>query len=274
MELKIITFNIWDLHVGFGLVKDRESRFKGIIKKILELDADIICLQEAWDPEHRLELRKHLTPKYHTTIESGKIKTRQVLYKKFDATGGLVILSKFPIINWEFTPFARYAHTSLIEFAARKGFISATLDTPTGELQILNTHLNAEGIAKKRIRKKQFKLIMDSVTKCRDSAPLIIGGDFNIDRMMSDPFYVKILSGNDLIEPASFTKIGHISTHRPDNIYAGSFFHPALKPLQFDYFFIKNVTNPENINIKPLYFEPPLSDHDPLMLTISIPDKV
>jgi endonuclease/exonuclease/phosphatase family metal-dependent hydrolase len=271
MELKIITFNIWDLHVGFGLVKDRQLRFERVIQKILELDADIVYLQEAWDPEHRTKLRKQLAPKYHTTIDSGKVQTRHVLYKKFDTTGGLVILSKFPIENWNFTPFARYAHGSLIEFAARKGFISATLNTPAGKLKIINTHLNAEGIAKKRIRKKQFKSIMHALkNEYPASTPLVIGGDFNIDHMMSDPFYVKMLSDNGLTEPANLSGLGHIPTHRPDNIYAGSFFHPARKPLQFDYFFIKNIPNPENIRIKPLYFEPTLSDHDPLMITISL----
>ncbi len=273
MELKIITFNIWDLHVG--VVKDRQWRFGKLIQKIIDLDADIVCLQESWDVEHQYELRKQLTPKYYTTIGDGKIKTRNILWKKFDTAGGLIILSKFPIEDCEFIPLSRWPNTSLTEFFAKKGFLFATINTPTRSIKIINTHLQAiNSKSDPIIQKRQLKGMLSRLGPAEESTPFIIIGDFNKDAMMSDPYYVRIISDHGFTEPAHFKGLGRIPTHRTrqDNIYAGTWLHPAKHPLQFDYFLLKNI-NMENIKIEPLYFESPLSDHDPLMLTISKPSE-
>lgn len=268
MELKIITFNIWDLHLGTN--KDRELRFKRLLKKIPELNVDIICLQESWDVTHQYELRQTLTPEYYTTLGSGKIKTRHIFWEKIDTMGGLVIISKFPIKSWQFTPFNRWQNNSLIEFSAQKGFLSTIIDTPDGELRVVTTHLNANGFHPDNVREKQLRELFSGINNTNRNIPSVLCGDLNKDRMMSDPFYAKIISDGGFVRPANFDGAESIPTHRPANIYAGSLFYPAKKPFQFDYILISNFDNMENMQVKPLYFEPPLSDHDPLELSLSL----
>ena len=61
-QLKIVSFNIWDLPYWF--VKNRRQRILQIAEYLQRLDAEIICLQESFDVHHRrlsLQRRLHLT---------------------------------------------------------------------------------------------------------------------------------------------------------------------------------------------------------------------
>jgi endonuclease/exonuclease/phosphatase family metal-dependent hydrolase len=50
-QLKIVSFNIWDLPYWF--VKNRRQRILQIAEYLQRLDAEIICLQESFDVHHR-----------------------------------------------------------------------------------------------------------------------------------------------------------------------------------------------------------------------------
>jgi endonuclease/exonuclease/phosphatase family metal-dependent hydrolase len=107
-QLKIVSFNIWDLPYWF--VKNRRQRILQIAEYLQRLDAEIICLQESFDVHHRRLLYEHLgLERYYTS--GGFEETRKVPLAVFDTTGGLVIFSKFPIIKHNFIPF-----NSMIEF--------------------------------------------------------------------------------------------------------------------------------------------------------------
>src|SRR5262245_7615675 len=104
-QLKIVSFNIWDLPYWF--VKNRNQRILQIAEYLQRLDAEIICLQESFDVHHRRLLYEHLgLDKYYAS--GGFEETRKVPLALFDTTGGLVIFSKFPIIQHKFISFNHF----------------------------------------------------------------------------------------------------------------------------------------------------------------------
>src|SRR5215470_4044651 len=94
--LTMVSFNIWD--VPYWFVKNRQQRILQIAAYLQELDADIVCLQESFDVHHRRALYERLgCERYYAS--GGFEATRQAPLAVFDTTGGLVIFSKFPIIQ-------------------------------------------------------------------------------------------------------------------------------------------------------------------------------
>ena len=270
IELKIITFNIYDLSLWF--VKNRRQRIEGITRELLKLNPDIICLQESFDVEHRQKINDALSSRYYSTISNKKIATRRIFHKKMDITGGLVVFSKFPIRESVFTPFNRWAHTSFIEFFARKGLLSIILKTPLGPVRVVNTHLTNKVLFLNRaIRKKQFQMVIDLV-KNDKKIPTFITGDFNEHNLMADRHYRELITEQGFIEPIHFQGLESMPTYRKDNIYVDTFINRIKGHQQLDYILIGHLNNQaiKKINIKPLYFNPSLSDHDPLLLTLSL----
>src|SRR6266852_3835949 len=98
-QLKIVSFNIWDLPYWF--VKNRQQRILQIAEYLQRLDAEIVCLQESFDVHHRRLLYESLgLDRYYAS--GGFEETRKAPLASFDTTGGLVIFSKFPIIQYKF----------------------------------------------------------------------------------------------------------------------------------------------------------------------------
>src|SRR5262245_22639147 len=92
-QLKIVSFNIWDLPYWF--VKNRQQRILQIAAYLQRLDAEIICLQESFDVNHRRLLYEHLgCDRYYAS--DGFEATRKAPFAALDTTGGLVTFSKFP----------------------------------------------------------------------------------------------------------------------------------------------------------------------------------
>ena len=115
--LTIVSFNIWD--VPYWWVKNRQHRLRQIAAYLQRLDAEIICLQESFDVPHRRLLYDHVgVERYYAS--GGLEATRHAPLASFDTTGGLVILSQFPIIQSHFRPFTQFT-PSCIERIARKG---------------------------------------------------------------------------------------------------------------------------------------------------------
>src|SRR5215831_17076424 len=137
-QLKIVSFNIWDL--PFWFVKNRQQRILQIAAYLLQLDAEIICLQESFDVQHRSLLYECLG--YERYYASGGFEAaRKVPLATLDTTGGLVIFSKFPITEHTFTPFHQFT-PSLVERLGRKGVLEATIETPYGIMKVFNIHLH------------------------------------------------------------------------------------------------------------------------------------
>ena len=137
-DLKIITFNIWDLPLWFN--KERKARVAKVADYLKATGADIICLQETWDRENQGLLRERMNPEYFCAF--GEKRSKKYWLKSFsNFCGGMMIFSRFPISEEFFAPFFRYS--SPCEMFGHKGFLEAVVETPWGKMRVVDTHLHS-----------------------------------------------------------------------------------------------------------------------------------
>lgn len=212
-QLKIVSFNIWDLPYWF--VKNREQRMLQIAAYLQQLDAEIVCLQESFDVHHRRLLHERLgLKKYYAS--GGFEETRKAPLALFDTTGGLVIFSKFPIIQYTFMPFNQFI-PSLTERIGRKGVLEATIETPYGVMQVLNTHLyNGKRFLARSIRVKQLKSILERM-QAQQHMPFILAGDFNENILMKQKKFVTMFQSRGLMHSVRFEPYECMPTYRFNN---------------------------------------------------------
>lgn len=264
MNIKVLSFNIWDLPLFF--VKNRKQRFEGLLNYLDEMDADIICLQEAFDVNHRERLIEKFKDRYE---HAGDGDFRKLLFLKvFDKTGGLMILSKFPIKFKRFVPYSRLFNSAVGEVFARKGFLEVMLQTPKGDLRVINTHLHEETpFFDKSVRLAQIKKILDQIEG--GDIPTLLMGDFNQHSLSHQKDFSEHLDSFGLSHPLHSES--HIPTYRPENKYVDSWMNRTKIPKRFDYILVKNLEKLELVatHYEPQHLEVELSDHDPLVLILS-----
>lgn len=264
MPLKIISYNIWDLPLWF--VQDREARFTALRKQINVWDADIICLQEAFDVTHRAELAELFRDRYHTTIDTG---SRRILWKKFDTAGGLVILSRFPTQEWTFQRFENTG--SPIEHLGQKGFLTAIVLTSNGPLRVINTHLNTHNLrSPDTTRLQQLDQLLNSLGADSDRIPTILAGDFNRPDLMGHTLFRDLLTAHRFYEP-DITGTDMHTTYHVQNTYTRIFFNrDHANDVQLDYIFVRNIdTIGQPTHYQRVHLPVPLSDHEPIELLLS-----
>lgn len=262
--MKIISYNIWDLPLWF--VRDRKARFQALCKELREWDADIICLQEAFDVSHRAQLVAVFQGDYHTTINS---EYRRVAWKKFDTTGGLVILSRFPIQEWTFHQFQ---HTgSPIEHLGQKGFLQAIVTTNHGPLQIINTHLNTHSFqSPDTTRLQQLDQLLSICSSGPDRIPTILAGDFNRPDLNGHTLFRDLLTAHGCYEPTP-TSPDNSTTYHIQNAYTRIFFNrDHHEDVQLDYIFVRDIdTIGQPERYQRIHVPVPLSDHEPIELILT-----
>jgi len=266
-QLKIVSFNIWDLPYWF--VKNRRQRILQIAEYLQRLDAEIICLQESFDVHHRRLLHEHLgLERYYAS--GGFEETRQVPLAVFDTTGGLVIFSKFPIIQHKFIPFNHFT-PSLVEHIGRKGVLEATLETPHGIMQVFNIHLHMGiNFFARRTRVKQLKSVIERM-KIHRHLPIILAGDFNENALMEQKKFVTILQSIDLIHSVYFEQYEFMPSYRVKNPLVNNWLNRSKYSRRLDYILVR-LTEEFDLKVaqyEPMYLIPPLSDHDPIFLSLS-----
>jgi endonuclease/exonuclease/phosphatase family metal-dependent hydrolase len=266
-QLKIVSFNIWDLPYWF--VKNRRQRILQIAEYLQRLDAEIICLQESFDVHHRRLLYEYLgLERYYAS--GGFEATRQVPLAVFDTTGGLVIFSKFPIIRHTFTPFNHFT-PSLVERIGRKGVLEATIETPYGVMQVFNIHLHMGlNFFARRARVKQLKSVIELMRLYRHF-PIILAGDFNENALMEQKKFVTILQSIGLTHSVYFEQYEFMPSYRIKNPLVNNWLNRSKYSRRLDYILV-SLTEEFNLKVvqyEPMYLIPPLSDHDPIFLSLS-----
>ncbi|MDO8516139.1 MAG: endonuclease/exonuclease/phosphatase family protein [bacterium] len=267
MQFKVVSFNIWDLPLFF--VRNRKERIAALPAYLKSLDADIICLQESFDPQHRVFLKNAMGSDYHMAGGDGGGR-RRFLMKNFDDTGGLVIFSKYPVIKNEFTPHNRLVHFALGEFLGRKGCLTATVRTPVGDMEIINTHLHEETPFRvdRAVRRHQLAGILRHVNDTQ--LPAVLVGDFNQDALNHQEDFAELFETTGFSHPLN-PHSDHKPSFRPENPYVERWKNRTRGPKRFDYMLVRNL---KHAGLSATYYEPqilpiPLSNHDPLLLTLS-----
>jgi endonuclease/exonuclease/phosphatase family metal-dependent hydrolase len=266
-QLKIVSFNIWDLPYWF--VKNRQERIPQIAEFLQSLDAEIICLQESFDVHHRRLLYERLgCDKYYAS--GGFEATRKAPLAVFDTTGGLVIFSKFPIIQYQFTPFSHFT-PSVVERIGRKGVLEATIETPHGTMQVLNIHLHVgRHFLAHKIRVKQLKSVLERI-KIQPHISSILAGDFNENALMEQKKFVTMLQSRGLTHSLHFEKYEFMPSYRIKNPLVNTWINREKYSRRLDYILV-NLTEDFYLKVmqyEPIYLNPPLSDHDPVFLSLS-----
>src|SRR5215470_7756577 len=266
-QLKVVSFNIWDLPYWF--VKNRQQRILQIAEYLQRLDAEIVCLQESFDVHHRRLLYEHLgVERYYAS--GGFEETRKAPLAVFDTTGGLVIFSKFPIIQHKFIPFNQFT-PSLIERIGRKGVLEATIETPYGVTQVLNIHLHmGRKFFAHKIRVKQLKSVLERI-EAQPHMPVILAGDFNEHALMEQKKFADMLHAKGLTQALSFESYERMPSYRLNNPLVNNWLDSVKDSCRFDYILVR-ITEDFDLKIacyEPIYLVPALSDHDPVFLSLS-----
>lgn len=272
MDISILTFNIWD--APFWVSLKRHTRMRQLGVYLRTHNPDIICLQESFDVKHREEINNVIGKrKYYATNHPPY--TRRVFFQSFDFTGGLVIFSKFPIIQSSFVPFKSVILMGLIEYVMKKGFLEVVVKTPEGPMRVITTHLYSfAGAYASSRRMQQLSQIIKHVETENNkmpAIPTILTGDLNEDKITIKKPFAELLNKAEFIDSSTATHQIAQPTYRPENQWTNTRFNRTTAPLRLDYILLNNL---KSLGLNPISNHvlrqptPPISDHDPVIVTL------
>ncbi len=171
LRLRVLTWNVWGLP---AVSTNLKARMAMVPEAIAKLNPDIVLLQELWAESDGVGVRQGLE-------RHGYPFACHLAHTDYGMTG-LFTASKLPLRNIGFLPFAagRIGHSFWhLEWLASKGVGSFAVQTSLGEIEIQNTHLQAQyetdAYDAERLSQASEILLMP-----QDRAqPLVLGGDFN-----------------------------------------------------------------------------------------------
>ena len=177
----------------FGGASPWEERIEGITKKILSTKANIICLQEVFDPQVASILIENLKKKYNYFIYDIGPQNTSLNPKEIGLNTGLFIASQIPFDTIEFIPFARKipANSGL-----QRGALKAEFTLNKSQWTLIATHLQSG------TESKQAEIRLEQFAHCKellgDQQGFIIG-DLNINAFSKE--FQKSLLATDFIIP-------------------------------------------------------------------------
>ena len=169
---RIMSYNI---HAGRDL--QRGSNLERVAALIDSLRADVVLLQEV----------------DRSTARSGKIDQATVLSQRtgmhfvfgraLDYDGGeygIAVLSRFPVVTSRVVPLVAPAGADSVAQAEAEPrvMLHVVLATPSGELHVVNTHLDHRGQSVAR-NAQVLQLLAYGAHDVPKGAPLVLGGDMN-----------------------------------------------------------------------------------------------
>jgi endonuclease/exonuclease/phosphatase family metal-dependent hydrolase len=193
--LSILTFNtaIQDIRIlgqsVYRPVKYIKERLEELSKQLTKLSPDIICLQELFHPSLQQQLY-------------GMLKSDYPYFNGFAKTGfelrlgnELLIFSKFPLQEGKLFRFSNAAIEERL--FTNKGFHITFLDSPMGEMQLVNMHMTAGGLRDhpedqhmEKIRSNQIQQLIKTIS---NGMPTLLVGDLNAGPETSQKNYHAVL---------------------------------------------------------------------------------
>lgn len=174
---------------------DQSKRFDAIVDSINAGDADIVCLQECFSKRLRKRLSRGLNNKYRYYSDIMKSR-REMLILNMDLHGGLITLSKHPVICEEFHGFAVREDMNPEEKIGRKGFLFTQIKTPDGIINVINTHLYAGNHQHAELMRFEQLKYMNSILASMEDFylyPTFLVGDLNINHPETLPLNDKLI---------------------------------------------------------------------------------
>jgi endonuclease/exonuclease/phosphatase family metal-dependent hydrolase len=239
IDKTILTYNIQKFPWALKSVGDKE------ISNLIYSHSIILfqeCFNEAYD-----SLETYF-PDYH--ICRGVLKGLNLM------NSGLVIMSKFPIINVKFYEYQN-SNPFSFDYFSEKGFLVATIKIEDKNVKVINTHLQSSDFHRyDKYALSQINELLKYLDDIEDD-DYIVGGDFNID--IHD--FNEVMNNNnkknrykELIKnPSKPTIYINLTTSQTSNVYKRGY-----EPFIFDYFITPlQMSHPVVINSD-------YSDHNPV----------
>jgi len=181
--LRLLVFNV--LQIPF----DRGARRRaGLARALIEdVGADVVVLAEAFNrPAHQL-VDLLCSAGYHATPQVARSRRRWLSTSGRPGPapglvgGGVRVLSRFPIRAQHQHVFRARARTTTDAFSA-KGVALVRLETPTGELWVAGTHLQADERGNRHaVRLAQLAELRRAVDgTVAPGTPVVLAGDLNV----------------------------------------------------------------------------------------------
>merc|ERR1711913_96253 len=191
--LRVMTFNTWGIPHTFGS-QDKEERMEKIGHLLGRGDYDIVLLEELWMRPDHATIKNSLGPELHMTEYDDLNKCQGTIWPW--GCSGLAIISRFPILEKNFTQFTHQGPFSHMfsdgEYFSGKGVGRVAISPKEGvEVDVFVTHTISED-GNYEIREKQVDELIGLVEVSKADF-IILGGDFNASPMMElDKTYNKV----------------------------------------------------------------------------------
>lgn len=252
------------------------ERLTELARQLLDHSPDIICIQELFHPVLQQQVYDLLKQEY--PYAKGFAENR------YDIRLGneLLVFSKFQIKDDRLFLFNNATLEERI--FTKKGFFRTMIDSPAGEIQLINIHMTAGGLRKhpedqhmEKIRSRQIGQLIESISY---DLPTFIGGDLNagpessmlnyqsiLDEGFIDAFEMTGCSGFTWDPENPLVKAGdenHLPAQRIDHIFMNNKALDILKPVS------GNVVLNENTILLADNSRIPVSDHYGVMVYFSL----
>lgn len=251
-KLKLMIYNTW----GVPLSAWDTWRYQKTMKEIEKLNPDIVLLSEVFSAKAK---KKFKSKQYPYVADGANWFPRLV-------GSGLRILSKFPI---DLHAILTYNACESTDCLSRKGANLITVTLPSGKkLNVVGTHLNADGGEKSRIDQlNQLRIFSDWYED--KSAPTIIAGDFNYGPLSNENHYArKSMQLSDAWEDSHFSNEPGITYDTYENHYAHDYMIKTgggMFKNRIDYIYLRGSIKTLSTNLEMNTPENTFSDHYAIM---------
>lgn len=234
--------NVWALPVPLPGARNRQ-RFQRLLPGIARMDAEVVALQEVFDVGLRERMVAELGGSYHYTADA--IGHRRFLgVGRADRTGGLLTLTRYPIMASIFKPHRLPAEARTTERLAAKGMQLVRVVVPGGSFVFGNLHLHAGGSARDaRVRATQYAAIREALVDFAGDSLVILAGDFNVHQHVRPAGLqggeIAQITSLGLVDALADGHAGRITYSRRHNRFARLWYSAARRDERYDYILYK-----------------------------------
>lgn len=219
-EWKVFTANIicfpGELTYIHGGIIPWKARIEPLCKTILEMEADVVCLQEVWDPEAMRALIDQLKGTYAYFVYNAGDSAGTLDPSKAGYNSGLFFASKIPMDEVTFYKFPRTIPQNF-----NRGALMATFSIANKKMALANTHLQYGSTSdeeKKMVRFEQLAACKDLLQDAKVDGAVLLG-DLNIDGFIPE------LQESRLPE---WFQVGEIPPRSLENATANNYFNDLV----------------------------------------------
>ncbi|MBS3904691.1 MAG: hypothetical protein KGZ39_05140 [Simkania sp.] len=183
-KFSLLSWNVCCVSGGYtisdGGVMPWSFRIDGIINKIIETNADVVCLYEVFDTHAAFYIREKLKTRYPNMIIN-------IGPQAMGVSSGILVASKYALKNPEFQLFPQDTLVGRTKHAAKGVFSFNLLNRGKSFANINATHLqhseecNYPSSEEKASRRAQIRIIMENICRKNQKLPTVLTGDWNLD---------------------------------------------------------------------------------------------